>query len=208
MGLLKGSFVFTVVFFIATVAGIRDGINMFATTLPYHAFIGVYSQDRLQHSCSGAVINTNFIITSSHCVSPYSGDRFRIILGSSNPTEAGADPAYDHKTDLTFFISIPTTAEEGSIALIKLQIEITFSSRIQPVELPRHNNRSSIVHHDSNVCDVDYSAIASGHLSSDQSSFQLQSLKMAIVGLLCDIFPCKFINNSTVCTKCGPFRFQ
>lgn len=192
MVLSKGCVVLTIVFFISTANCIIDGFDALPYQLPYQAFIDVYRQQSNIHSCSGAIINEKFVITSCECVTL--GDRFRIILGSVNPTKVGDHSSYDHETTIKF--------EEERIALLKVDKPINFDFNVQPVTLPAHNNGSIYVRSDPspNLCSVDYTGTASGYLKLN--NFHLQNLKMAVVPAdYCSLFFPVNLLTTTLCVR-------
>lgn len=126
MGLLNGSVICTVIFLISTVKAFGGGYDALQNEFPYHAFIDVYDSENSNiGSCSGAVINSKFILTTLACVS--FGEKFRVTLGLLNPFII-KDAAYDHLTCKTPHFPPPFRAEERYIALIELEVPITLKT--------------------------------------------------------------------------------
>uniref|UniRef100_A0A8D2ZN27 Peptidase S1 domain-containing protein n=1 Tax=Scophthalmus maximus TaxID=52904 RepID=A0A8D2ZN27_SCOMX len=135
-----------------------------------------------KHFCAGTLINNQWVLTASHCISGSERDTATVYLGrfsqsGLNPSEVSrrvaqieCHPAYDYLTD------------EHDICLLKLSAPVNFTLFIQPVCLPTadstfHAGLSSWV-------------AGWGRTATNQSSDILQEVNLPIVGnkqCQCDI---------------------
>lgn len=119
--------------------GIRDGFKTTAHEFPHHAFIGCDQPDGTVKWCNGAIINQYFVATLHSCLN-YCVD-VKIRIGSTyhpetNRTDGHVELKNKNGTTPRWRPSKRGITFEHDVALIETNVEILFTSEIQPVRLP------------------------------------------------------------------------
>ncbi|CAG9827545.1 unnamed protein product [Diabrotica balteata] len=103
------------------------------TTIEKHPWI-VSIQFLRVHFCGGALVDEETVITAAHCLNDVSG-RITIVAGTADLTQEGTSVKVqsiliheNYNPDVSLF--------DYDIAILKLSEKITFSDKIQPINLP------------------------------------------------------------------------
>lgn len=172
MSLLKVSVVVTVFLFISTVGGVMEAYIALPLQFPYQAFIEVFNSTDRIGDCSGAVLTSKFVISTFDCL--WEGIKFRVRLGSLLPGSVLDLPDYDQITENLPYNYPEHSFDEKYPAVLKLEKEISFSLRVQPVLLPEPYNSST----DGESVPSNYNALAAGY--GKATSKRLEYLKMVV----------------------------
>lgn len=95
---------------------------------PYQCSI----QDSIQHYCGCAVINSNFVLTASHCLYLATPQQIKIMVGS-NDFKTGT--FYDVERLITHEQFNKPTRLANDIGLVKVKTPIQFNENVQPIVL-------------------------------------------------------------------------
>lgn len=138
--------VFFMVFFTSNVQAIESSYRAFAGSFRHHVSINCTRLDvepdisLLTWPCNGAIISPKSVITSYKCLVGW--DYYKSYENTSFRITAGCDFIFE---TCTFYDSsvTPKFTPDQAIALIQVTApeKITFNIRIQPVQLPKQNNR-------------------------------------------------------------------
>ncbi|XP_037047341.1 chymotrypsin-2-like [Bradysia coprophila] len=107
------------------IAGGREAPDRLA---PYQCSI----QDVIQHFCGCAVINSNFVLTASHCLILATPQQIKIMVGS-NDFKTGT--FYEAERLITHEHFNKPTRLANDIGLVKVKGPIQFNENVQPVVL-------------------------------------------------------------------------
>ncbi|KAM5132462.1 transmembrane protease serine 13-like [Mantella aurantiaca] len=104
---------------------------------PWQVSLQVPNGKGYSHICGGTLINSNWVVTASHCFStPLPLDAWRIYAGTINLNQArsmsGVSAIIRHE-------SYNADSDDYDVALIKLKNPIAYSGAIQPACLPMTN---------------------------------------------------------------------
>jgi secreted trypsin-like serine protease len=114
-------------------ARIIGGLDSYAGQFPFAAAINVQTADS-RFFCGGALLNHNWVITSGHCVN--NATIFTIQLGSNTLTSTDPDREIFSTNDYVIHPDFVPDTIENDIGLIKLRLPVSFTSYIQPINLP------------------------------------------------------------------------
>ncbi|XP_058797811.1 chymotrypsin-2-like [Phymastichus coffea] len=91
---------------------------------------------RLQnlHICGGSIINKRWILTAAHCVLYLEHKAIEVVAGT-NLIEGGNKQVY-HSEYITYHENFTLTDVENDIALIRVDKDIKFNDKVQPIALP------------------------------------------------------------------------
>ncbi|XP_050518673.1 trypsin-1-like [Diabrotica virgifera virgifera] len=106
------------------------------TTIEQHPWI-VSIQFLRVHFCGGALVDEETVITAAHCFNDVSG-RITILAGTADLTQEGT--SIKVKSILIHENYNPDVGSlDHDIAILKLSEKITFSDKIQPINLPEED---------------------------------------------------------------------
>ncbi|XP_066594934.1 chymotrypsin-1-like [Prorops nasuta] len=107
---------------------------------PYLAVIKVLDQ----HYCAGSIVNKRFILTTAQCIPNVPKDKVKITVGVTDLENRGEDYYVES------YIAHPKFdfgKRKNDVALIKVDKDIKFSEKVQPIELlsKEHTEKTYLV---------------------------------------------------------------
>lgn len=114
---------------------IFNGQDAMENEFPYMAFVSA------GFSCSGSLINEQFVLTAAHCLMDSSeGDLFKVTLGDRrSPFHSDESPIKFYES-MKFWVheNFTMPSAENDVGLIKLPHPIEFSESVRPLRLSKN----------------------------------------------------------------------
>lgn len=110
---------------------IIGGLPINIAQAPWHVGLLFFGHE---HRCGGSIISNRWILTAAHCLHQVTPPMYNILAGTSDKLYGGKVYAVEaHWVHEKYAVY----SADYDFGVIKLQEEIIFNERIQPVQLPK-----------------------------------------------------------------------
>ncbi|CAL8133623.1 unnamed protein product [Orchesella dallaii] len=120
---------------------IVGGVNATDAEFPYLVSLQMNPEfGNRYHYCSGSIFNASHIISAANCVEGRSVSEIQVVAGALTLQTTGADDPFIQRRDVVL-VNIHSQFDpetlQNNVALLSLNEQLQFNSRIQPVVLPQ-----------------------------------------------------------------------
>ncbi|KAF5287783.1 hypothetical protein FQA39_LY15719 [Lamprigera yunnana] len=94
-----------------------------------------------QHSCGGSILDSKTILTAAHCLEGYDINYMTVVVGTNKVNAGGVTHSI---SSVVYHSEYTIVTARHDIGLIKLDSEISFNEKVQPIELNTDNIEENV----------------------------------------------------------------